>query len=172
MITDWKALFCLVLFSKRKSCFVCFHSSPVSLNICFQGVELLSAIPPKTFCSPVPAPSTEMTFSEVSSDLSQAKAKTQRCTLLFTRHDSSCHLFISMTVVFYCSHGSCERCSLSSSWLEVSTSLWSCYCHVPFWLPPLCSCLKNLSLIRWSPKVGLILPDFIQIQETLLHLSY
>lgn len=106
MITDWKALFCLLLFSKRKSCFVCFHSSPVSLNICFQGVELLSAIPPKTFCSPEPAPSTEMTFSEVSNDLSQAKAKTQRCTLLFTRHG-----FFLSSFHFY------DCCLLPLSWL-------------------------------------------------------
>lgn len=43
-------------------------------------------------CSPLPAPSTEMTFSEVSNDLSQAQTKTHAPYYSFVM-DFSCHLF-------------------------------------------------------------------------------
>lgn len=135
-----------------------------------RGVPLCQFHP--RFCSPMTALSAEMTSSELSEDISQAKAKTQHCTLLFTPHG----LFLSSLNFHDCcllpSHGCCEGFSLSSSWLGISTSLWPCYCHLPFWLPSLCGFFKNFFFVRWSPKVGLILPDFIQIQETVLHLSY
>lgn len=46
-------------------------------------------------------------------------------------------------------------------------NLWPCFIHLSLPLPTLCSCFKNFSFDRWSPKVGLILPDSVEVQETL-----
>lgn len=173
MIIDWKVFCFVLLFPQEEKVLHLFPLIPTLLeHLFFKAWSSSLPIPPKIFCSPVPAPNAKMTFPEVSSDLFQAKPKTKPCTLLFV-----CHwLFLSSFHFLDC-------CLLPLSQLLwrilLSFQMVGDFHQLVVLL--LSSAISTATPVRLLqeflfhsvvPKVGLILPYFIQIQEILLHLSY
>lgn len=173
IIIDWK-VFCFVLLFPQEE--KVFHLFPLILtlfeHLFFKVWSSSLPIPPKIFCSPVPAPNAKVTSPEVPGDLFQDKPKTKHCALLFI-----CHwLFLSSFHSLDC----CLPLLSQLLWrILLSFQMVGDFHQLVVLL--LSSAISTAIPVRLLqeflfhsvvPKVSLILPYFIQIQETLLHLSY